>query len=170
MNAGGEAMLGGQLAEQGDELLALGGVEAGAELDFVLGRGSHDLAEHAVALAGEVQGADTAVAWDRPPLEEAALLEPVDESHHAARRDLQRLSQRLLGLPFRGGDVSQQHHLPWIEIEARHPLPPEARRVEADLGEQEGGARNAQALGAGLCGRYGIRHSQKHTSVNLFMI
>jgi hypothetical protein len=161
MNAGGEALFGGQPAEQGDELLALGGVQAGAELGFVLGRGSHDLTQRAAALAGEVQGADTAVAGDRPPLEEAALLEPVDESHHAARRDLQRLSQRLLRLPFCRGDVSQQHDLTRIEIEARHPLPPEARRMEADLGEQEGGAGYAQALG----GRFGIRHSVKHTSV-----
>ena len=109
MNAGGEAVFGGQPTEQADELLAFAGVEAGDDLGLVLGRGLHDLAEHAAPLAGEMQGSDAAVAWNGPPLEQAELLEPVDERDHAAGRDLQHLRQRLLGLPLGRGDVAQQH-------------------------------------------------------------
>jgi hypothetical protein len=148
MDAGDEAVVGGQAGEQADELVALAHVEAGAELGLVLGGGIHDLAEHAAALAGEMQGADAAVSGNRPPLEQAALFEAVDERDHAAGWDLQRLGQRLLGLPFRGGDVSQQHDLARIEVEASHSLPPQPGRVEADLREQEGGAGDAQALAA----------------------
>lgn len=96
MNAGSESVFGGHPAEQRDELLAFGGVEAHDELGLMLGRRIHDLAEHAAPLAGEVQGADAAVPGDGPPVEQAALLEPVDERDHAAGRDLQHLRQRLL--------------------------------------------------------------------------
>jgi hypothetical protein len=143
MHAGSEAVFGGQPAEQGDQLLALAGVQGRAELGFVLGRGVHDLAQGAAAVAGEVEGAHSSVGRNRLPFEQAALLERVDERDHAAGGDLQRLRQRLLGLPFGCGDVSQEDDLARVEVEAGHPLSPQTRRVEADLGEQEGGTRNA---------------------------
>jgi hypothetical protein len=160
MNAGGEALFGGNPAEQRDELLALTGVEADGERGLVLGRGIHDLAEHAVTLSGEVQGADAAVPGNRPPFEQAALLEPVDEGDHAAGRDLQFLCQRLLRLPFGRRDVSQQHHFARIKAETSHPFPPETRRVEPDLGQQEGGARHTQALGGGVSGCLWVSHAR----------
>jgi hypothetical protein len=107
MNAGGEAVFGGQAAEQRDELLALASVEAPTELGLMFGRSIHDRAQHAAALAREVEGADSAVPGNRPALDKAALLEPVDERDHAAGGDLQRSRQRLLGLPFGCADVSQ---------------------------------------------------------------
>lgn len=158
MNAGGEALFGGYPAEQSDELLALTGVEADCELGLVLGRRFHDPAQYTPTLAGEVQGADAAVPGNGPPLEQAALLEPVDERHHTAGRDLQLLCQRLLRLPFGRGDVSQQHYFARIEAEPSHPFPPETRRVEPDLGQQEGGARHAEALGGGVTGCLCVSH------------
>jgi hypothetical protein len=148
MNAGGQAVFGGQTAEEGDELFALGGIEARAQLGLMVGRGLHDLPEYATSFTGEVQGAYSAVGRNGPPLEQAALLEPVDEGDHAARRDLERLRQRLLGLPLCRRNVSKQHDFARIEVQTSHSFPPEARGVEADLGEQEGGAGHTQAIGA----------------------
>jgi hypothetical protein len=170
MNAGGEFLFGGDPAEQRDELLAFAGVEAHAELGLMFGRRIHDFAEHAAALAGEVQGADAAVPGNGPPLEQAALLEPIDERNHAAGRDLQRLRQRVLRLPLRRADVSKQHHFARIKAETLHPFPPEARRVEADLGEQERRTGYAQALSGAVSRRLWISHAQNRTSTDRFMI
>jgi ABC-type multidrug transport system ATPase subunit len=166
MDAGGEAVFGGHPAEQPDELLAFVGVEAGAELVLVLGRGIHDRAQDAAALAGEVEGADSAVPGNRPPLDKAALLEPVDKRHHAAGRDLQGSRQRPLGLPFGCAHVSQQHHFARIEAEPGHPVSPQTRRVKADLGEQEGGTGHAQAVR----GRPWISHVENLTWDKRFLI
>jgi ABC-type multidrug transport system ATPase subunit len=170
MNAGGEAVFGSHPAEQCDELLAFVGVEAGAELVLVLGRGIHDRAKHAAALAGEVEGADATVSRDRPALEQAVLLEPVDERDHAAGRDLQRSRQRLLGLPFRRTDVSQEHYFARIEAEAGHSFTPQTRRMEADLREQEGGARYAEALSGMGGGRRWISHRENLTRSDRFLV
>jgi hypothetical protein len=69
MDAGGEAVVVGQPAEQGDELLAFDRVEDRAELGLMAGRGVHDLSEHGPPLAGEVQRAYPAVAHDRAPFQ-----------------------------------------------------------------------------------------------------
>jgi len=66
-----EPLLGGEPAEQGDELLALGGLEALAELPLVLHGDLHDLAEQPPA-AGEVQGSHATIVGVGPSPEQVA--------------------------------------------------------------------------------------------------
>jgi len=133
-----EPLLGGEPAEQRDELLALCRLETAAELPLVLEADLHDLAEQPPAVAGEVQGPHATIPGVGPSPEQAALLQGVDQRDHPARRDLQRLAERLLGPALGDGDVPEQQDVARVEAEGSQPALPQARGVVAELGEQIG--------------------------------
>lgn len=168
VNPGGEALLGGNPAQQCHQVLALGRIEPGAQLGLVLRGGLHHLAEDAAALRREVEGAHPPVAANRPALNQASALEPVDQCHHATRWDLQCLGQRLLGLSLGGCNVSEQHDFARVEVQPSHPLSPQSGRVGADLGDEEGGAGDAEPFGVASRGRFRITHAEKHNSLTQF--
>src|SRR4051794_10886521 len=92
------------LLQQGDDALAVGWAHTLGQLFLVL---LGDLAtplEAALAGRGEVEGADPAVVGVRAALDEAALLEFVDQGDHPTGGDFDRRADRLLGLSLGCGD------------------------------------------------------------------
>lgn len=81
MHAGGEAVLGGQPAEQAVELHALGAVQAVADLVLVRGADLAELGHEPAALVGQVQRVVTAVIRVAPPFDQPAFFQPVDQEH-----------------------------------------------------------------------------------------
>ena len=97
----------GQPLEHAHELAVLSRREAVAHEGLVLRGDPHRVGKAAAALVGDVQRAGAAVVRPQPPLDEAAVLEIVDQRDHAALRDAERIAQRLLGLALGMGDVAQ---------------------------------------------------------------
>ena len=77
----------------------------------------------------------------RPALDQAALLELVDDRDHAAGRRPDRLADRLLRLALGGVDHVQDPEQRRMQIDLADPLGEAARGVDPDLREQESDAR-----------------------------
>src|SRR5690349_14712026 len=92
------------LLQQGEEALAVGLTHPLRQLLLVLGGDLAAAGEAALAFRGQVEGADAPVLRVRPPLDQAALLEFVDQGDHAAGGNFDRRADRLLRLPLAGGD------------------------------------------------------------------
>jgi hypothetical protein len=73
----------------------------------------------------------------RAPLDQAALLELVDDRNHAAGRGPDRLADRLLGLALGGIDDVEDPEQRGMQVDLTDPLGEAARRVGPDLREQE---------------------------------
>ena len=76
----------------------------------------------------------------RPALDQAALLELVDDRDHAAGRRPDRLADRLLGAALGGVDHVQDPEQRRLEVGLGDPLGEAPRGVDPDLGEQKGEA------------------------------
>ncbi len=119
----------------------------------MVGGDLHGPVEQSPTLTGENQGMGPPVGEAGSPLEHATPFELVDERDHATRGDLHGLPERLLGLALRRGDVAQQHDVAGVHAEGSQAVLPQAGRVKAQLGQQEGDSRDPQAGRRGRGGR-----------------
>ena len=107
VDAGGQALLGGDPAQQVDQPSALGLGQTSAEVRLVFGGHLHQPVEQPPTVTGEIQGMGAAVGGTGTPLEQPRSFQLIDEGHHAAGRDLHGPAQGLLGLALGCGDVAQ---------------------------------------------------------------
>src|SRR6476619_3168699 len=111
--------------QQGGQAPAIGLAHPTRQLLLVLRRDPAPMSEQLSPRGGQIEGADPAVARMRTPLDQAALLELVDDRDHAAGRRPDRLADRLLRLALRGVDDVED---------------PEQRRMQIDLTDALGEA------------------------------
>ena len=86
---------------------------------------------------GQVQRPRAPVVGVVPAFEQRARLERVDERHHATRRDLQPLADRLLGLALGGAHRAQQRELARLELQRRERFAEASRDGVSDRGDRE---------------------------------
>src|SRR5215469_520777 len=142
----GDALLGGQPAQQAGQLDALIPGQRGADLVLMtVPRGAH-LAQLVAALRGQVQRVGAAVGGVAPPFDQAALFELVDQEDHPGGVEPEQLADGLLGLPLVGGQPEQQPGMPRLEVERCEPLAELPRHVEAELHQQVGEVLLARTL------------------------
>jgi hypothetical protein len=144
VNASRQALFGGDPAQQADQPMALGLGQASAELRLVLGRHLHQPVQQPPPVTGEMQGMGAAVGRAGTPLKQPSSFQLVDQCHHATGRDLHGSAQCLLGLALGCGDVAQQHGVAGVDAEGGEAVFPQPGGVEAQLGEEEGDAGDAQ--------------------------
>ena len=90
-----------------------------------------------------------------PALDQAALLELVDERDHAARGHLDRLSDRLLRAALGGVDQVEDPEQRRVQVDVGDPLGELAGGVDPDLREQEGEGRRRPVAGYRLAAHGG---------------
>src|SRR4051794_17555793 len=138
-----------KLLKQVDQLLTLLAINPGAQLGLIVDGDLSSLLEHGAALPREEQPAHAPVLRIGPPLDEAHVLQVVDQRDHPARGNLEPLGKRVLRLAVGGGDEAHQEEVlrPDAEwVERLHETP---RREEAQLRDQKADAARS-ALGLGL--------------------
>jgi len=124
--------------------MTLGLGQTSAELRLVLGGHLHQPVEQPPPVTGEMQGMGAAVGRAGTPLEQPRSFQLVDQCHHAAGGDLHGSAQCLLGLALGRGDVAQQHDVAGVDAKRGQAVLPQPGGVEAQLGEEEGDAGDAQ--------------------------
>ena len=122
------------------------GVEGGQDGVVVLAGDPPDVAQERRARLGQVHGVEARVGRVATSLDEAALLEPVDERDEPGRRRPQQLRERLLAAAGRLRDGAQQARLGRREVELADPPRERLRAVRPELGEQECRPRHRQSL------------------------
>jgi hypothetical protein len=128
---------GGQLGEQREQGVAFVVGERGDEFGVVRSDGSSDLGEPIGCGACEVDLVVATVRGAAPALDQAALLELVEQLDDAARRSADSLSQLLLARPGVGGDQPEEAGVRWSQVEGGQALGKASRDVGAELGEEE---------------------------------
>lgn len=99
---------------------------------------------------GEEQGVGASVVGVAAALDEAAVLEVVDEPDHLVAVDAHRVGELLLGSPVGRGQVGEQPEVPRAQAQGPQALGESVGSVEAEHGEQKAGTVAQQ--GTGRCG------------------
>ena len=92
-------------------------------------RDFRQLAHNPLSLRRQVQSTHPTVGWIAAALEQAALLEIVDERDDATRGYVQRPYKYLLWLALSGGHVQEHRCLAHVEAQAREALRPKRVRM-----------------------------------------
>ena len=100
MNVAWNPEVGADPGEQLKQLFALRGAEALRHIALNFAGYLERLCEQLATLGGEKESARAAVVGVLAALEKAALLERVYERDHSTRRDIDALTDRLLGISF----------------------------------------------------------------------
>lgn len=136
----------GEPSQEGDEFATPGiAAEVGDDFFFVLESDAQRRVEELAPGGGEMEEANPAIARIGATLEQASLGEGIDDGHHPARRDVERLGERLLGAPLVGSDEAEDEEVAGLQVQRCEPSPELARDDETELGEEEPDA--PQALG-----------------------
>lgn len=102
------------------------------------GRGAlHGSGEQGASFGDEMEHASPPVRRMGTPRNKTTLLQLIDQSHHAARRNLQQLPDDMLRLSFVPRDRSQHRELTRFEIQGVHDAFEPFCGGEAELGEHE---------------------------------
>jgi hypothetical protein len=134
----GDALLGGQPAQQAGQLDAFGRGQGGADLVLVAATGGLHLGERVAALRGQVQRVGAAVGWVAPAFDQAALLELVDQEDHPGGVEPDELAEGLLRQAFVGGQSDEHSSVARLQAERREPFAELPGQVHSELHQQEG--------------------------------
>jgi len=151
MDAVFEAEVVGDVTEQANERLTLAGVDAVAH-DLLEAHDELDgPAQHVVAVRGHIEQPGAPVGRMGSPLDQAAFFEMVDDGHHAAGGDMQRLPHFVLGTPL--GHRNGAHHgeVAWLELDLSHQASEAVCDLEAQL-RQEEPHRLSERVAFEMCG------------------
>ena len=144
VNASRQALLGGDPAQQAEQPPALSLGQTRAQLRLVLGRHLHQPVQQPPPVTGEVQGMGAPVGRAGTPLQQPPSFQLIDQGHHATGRELHGPAQCLLRLALGRGDVAQQHDVAGVNAKGGEAVLPQPGGVEAQLGQEEGDARDPQ--------------------------
>ncbi len=137
VDSGGEPLAHRDPFQELAQLRALGRAEASADVVFVGRARAGQLAHERRPGPGQVHGVVAPVIGVAAPLDEPALFQAVDQQHQPGGRGAQRAGELLLALARLPRDQAQQPGLGRGEAERPDALGEPARRVRAQLGEQE---------------------------------
>ena len=94
-------------------------------------------AQHTLTVRRDVQQARPTIGRMGPALDQATVLELVNEGNHAARRDAQHVTHLVLGTTFGRHNRPHQRKLTGLEVHFTHEGAESPRHLEAELGEQK---------------------------------
>ena len=129
MNRGRQVQSYGQLSQQRHQLLALIWCESHRQCSLVKSRYVRQLTHNPLSLQRQMESTHPTIGWIAAPLEQAALLEIVDERDDVTRGYAQRPYQYLLWLALSGGHVQEHCCLAHVEAQAREALRPKRVRM-----------------------------------------
>lgn len=137
VHTGAEALMFCNRAEGLGEICALLRVQTGGDVLIVRTGHPPDVTHDRLTGFGEVKRVDTAIIGIATALQQATLLQLVDESHHPAGHEGQMLAERLLAAARCLRDGAQDARQRWSQVKFGHPLAETVGRMRPDLGEQE---------------------------------
>jgi hypothetical protein len=140
----------GQSLEQGEKGRAVGGVHRREESSLLLIGDLVRAGEQLVCGRREEDGMGATIARVLPTLDEAAVLEVVDEADHPVAVDPEGVGEPLLRLAVAMREVNQEPEMLGLDAERRQTLCESLRAVRSELREQE-------ACPGGESGRLGLR-------------
>jgi len=149
-----EALRRSDTLEHLDEPSTLGGVQRRQQSLLLVHRHVPELLKQFVASSGQVQLVGAPVGGVAAALQEAALLEVVDEGHDGAAVEHERPAQCLLRLAFLRDDVAEHAEVPRVKAERGKALREAPMLVSAQLRQQE---RSALARALRQRGRRAVR-------------
>jgi len=134
----GDALFGGQTAQQAGQLDALGPGQRGADLVLATAAGSLYLVQRVPPLRGQVQSVGAPVGGVPPTFDQAALLELVDQEYHPGGVEPDELTEGLLRQPLAGGQLDEHPGVARLQAERRDPFAELPGQVRPELYQQEG--------------------------------
>ncbi len=134
MHSGAPRIERAQLAEQGKELVTLGRFEIDTE-SVLDGEGDLEgFFQDAPTLRGQHQRISTTVGGVRAALHEPETFKVVHQSDHPVGVDVERLTDRSLGLPFAGRQRPQQPEMTRLNTKRGQALGQSVPHLETELG------------------------------------
>lgn len=165
VDAGGEALLGGDFFAECHEGGALVGTEGGAQVRLVLGGEVRDFFEGVSAGFGEDERIGAAIAGFAMTLHQFTRLKIIYEDDHAAGEDAKALGEFLLTAIRHGSDHAQEAGVGRREAE-RGDAPAETLSgVRAELGEQKS---RATRLASGVRRTHKVNIAGRNKNSSLF--
>jgi hypothetical protein len=108
VDAGGESSVVGEALQEGDEVVAVGLVDPGEQLCFLLVGGALGAGKQVVSGGGEVQGVGAPVGGVAAAFDESAVFQIIDQTHHHVAVDAHGVGELLLRLSLVLRQVHEQ--------------------------------------------------------------